>query len=67
MLLAELRQHEGQTQQQASGVAGRFAAVFVEDGEPGRYADQHAEPAGGVAGGRLELIAHMPKGEVRIT
>ena len=64
MLLAEIRKHE--RAYAGGGGAARLGIKqpsLSEAGESGGHADQHVAAAGGGGmGGRLEIIAHLPRG-----
>jgi predicted transcriptional regulator len=65
--LAELRRHSGQTQQQLADLPDVsqpcFAKVESQDDMQISTLSRLVESLGG----RLELIAHLPMGEMRIT
>lgn len=67
MLLAELRRHAGMTQEELAAALGikQPSLSKVES-----QTDMHVSTLRNLVealGGRLEIIAHMPDGDVRIT
>jgi DNA-binding XRE family transcriptional regulator len=67
MLLAELRKHAGQTQQQLAELLGVSQPCLSKMESQDDMQISTLSRLVESLGGRLELIAHMPKGDVRIT
>lgn len=67
MLLAELRKHAGQTQQQLADLLGVSQPCLskMESQEDMQISTLNRLVQS--LGGQLELIAHMPKGDVSLT
>lgn len=67
MLLAELRKHAGKTQQELAELLGitqpGLSKMESQDDMQISTLDRLVQRLGG----QLELIAHMPKGDIRIT
>lgn len=67
MLLAELRKHSGMTQQQMAEVLGiTQPSLSKMEGQDDMQISTLSRLISSL-GGQLELIAHMPKGDIRLT
>jgi DNA-binding XRE family transcriptional regulator len=67
MLLSELRKHAGQTQQELAALLGVTQPCLskMEGQDDMQISTLHRLVQS--LGGRLELIAHMPGGDIRLT
>ncbi len=67
MLLAELRKYSGMTQQQMAEILGISQPnVSILECQDEMQISTLSELIGSL-GGHLELIAHLPKGDIRLT
>lgn len=67
MLLSELRKHSGMTQQEVAEILGITQPSLSKMESQGDMQISTLSRLVGSLGGKLELIAHLPGGDIRLT